>query len=162
VAAQDFILQFATAATNVPVVPHTTSKAKRDPLLGVEGLAIELANGKWAFPNDKKRISLQVESFITEMLFYSPKSHTGDRLMAAYFAREVARKLYGNRGLPSVGLRVLGGDRSSSASNLDRDANGRTLLQRLFDVVKPAPASALSLAAEHAPAAAGLMGLKRP
>jgi hypothetical protein len=156
VAAQDFILQFATAATNVPVVPHTTSRAKRDPLLGVEGLAVELANGKWAFPNDGKRLSPQVEAFITEMLFYSPKTHTGDRLMAAYFAREVARKLYGNRGLPSVGLRILGGgDRASVSGNPGRDANGKTLLQRLFAVVKPSPVSAVVLAGDHAQAAVG-------
>jgi hypothetical protein len=135
VAAQDFIVQFTTEISNVPIFTHTTSRAKHDPLLGVEGLAVELANGKWAFPNDKKRTSEQVDAFINEMLFYSPKAHTGDRLMASYFARDLARKRLGNRGLPSVGLRILGSDRTSASGNPGRDENGKTLLQRLFAVV---------------------------
>lgn len=133
VAAQDFILQFAREGSNVPVVPHTTSKAKRDPLLGVEGLAVELANGKWIIPNEAKKTDPQVEAWIIEMLFYSPKSHTGDRLMAAYFAREVARRMLGNQGAPTVGFRVLGGETGTAEGNEDK----RSFAERILDVREP-------------------------
>lgn len=132
VAAQDFILQFARDISNVPVVPHLTTRAKRDPLLGVEGLAVELANGKWIIPCSAKKAAPQVEAWITEMLFYSPHAHTGDRLMAVYFAREIARKLLGNRTLPGVQVRVLGEDRSSAPG-----ADGRSALSRIFDTDTP-------------------------
>jgi hypothetical protein len=105
-AAQDFILQFMPKNHNVPVMPHTTGRQKRDPRLGVEGLAIELSNGRWTIPNARKEP--EIEAWVTEMLFYNPIAHTGDRLMASYFARELGRKL-GNSA-PSVRMRVLGGD----------------------------------------------------
>jgi hypothetical protein len=107
-AAQDFILQFMAEGSHVPVVPHTTGRQKKDPLLGVEGLAVELCNGKWIIPS--ANIEPEVEAWVSEMLFYSPKVHTGDRLMASYFAREVARRKIGNRSLPGVNMRVIGGE----------------------------------------------------
>jgi hypothetical protein len=109
-AAQDFILQFMSEGSHVPVVPHTTGKQKKDPLLGVEGLAVELHKGKWIIPNAKPEP--EIEAWISEMLFYSPKVHTGDRLMASYFAREVARRKIGNRNMPGVMMRVLGSDQA--------------------------------------------------
>lgn len=110
-AAQDFILQFARDISNVPVVPHTTTAAKRDPLLGIEGFAIELSNGKWIFPCTNGIAAPQVEALIQEMLYYTPKAHPGDRLMAAYFARERARKMRGT-GTAKVTLKTLGTDMS--------------------------------------------------
>jgi hypothetical protein len=114
-ASQDYILQFAREKSAVPVVPHTTSKAKRDPILGVEGLAIELSNGKWAIPNDHGKLSPEIEAFVTEMLFYTPGAHTGDSLMAAYFAREVARRLGGDKTIPTITVRTIGEDISQEA-----------------------------------------------
>lgn len=111
VAAQDFILQFIVDDTNIPVVPHTTTGAKRDPVLGVEGLAIELSNGKWIIPNKNKLVHPEVEKFISEMLFYSPSAHTGDRLMASYFARDRARLMgrgVGQSDIPNVAATVVG------------------------------------------------------
>ncbi len=113
-AAQDFILQFMAEGSHVPVIPHTTGRQKKDPLLGVEGLAVELCNGKWIIPSAKS--DPEIESWISEMLFYSPKVHTGDRLMASYFAREVARRKLGNRSTAGVAMRVFGGDRPGSAA----------------------------------------------
>lgn len=113
-AAQDFILQFMREGSNVPVIPHTTGRHKKDPILGVEGLAVELSNGKWLIPNDKSEP--EIEAWISEMLFYSPKNHTGDRLMACYFAREVARKMIGNRGTPEVRVRFFGSEKPSAAA----------------------------------------------
>ncbi len=101
---QDFILQFMPVNHNVPVMPHTTGRQKRDPRLGVEGLAVELERGRWTIPNARKEA--EIDAWVNEMLFYNPAAHTGDRLMASYFARELGRKL-GNS-TPGVRMRVLG------------------------------------------------------
>lgn len=113
-AAQDFILQFMREGSNVPVIPHTTGRHKKDPILGVEGLAVELSNGKWIIPSEKHEP--EIEAWISEMLFYSPKVHTGDRLMSCYFAREVARKMMGNRAMPEVRVRFFGSDAPPAAA----------------------------------------------
>lgn len=113
-AAQDFILQFMAEGSHVPVIPHTTGKQKKDPLLGVEGLAVEMAKGLWIIPN--ARPEPEIDAWISEMLFYTPKIHTGDRLMASYFAREVARQKIGNRNVPGVMFRVFGDERAVQAN----------------------------------------------
>lgn len=141
-AAQDFILQFAKEENSIPagvVVPHTTTKAKRDPIFGVEGLAVELSQNKWMIPCQAKKVSAQVERWIEEMLFYSPKSHTGDRLMACYFARDKARALLGNRGASKLGVRVIGGEGTEAKTDGAPEAEHRSLVQRLFDVPEKAP-----------------------
>lgn len=94
-AAQDYLVQFATDDSNIPIVPFTTGKQKRDPIFGVEGMAIELANAKWVFPNTGGRMHPELEKLVTEMLFYTPSKHCGDRLMSAWFAREKARDVMG-------------------------------------------------------------------
>lgn len=92
-ASQEFILQFARARSAVPLRPFTTGRNKAHPEFGVQSLATEMANGKWIIPNDNRGYVVpEVDNFIQEMLFYDPKSHTGDRLMAAWFAREGARQ----------------------------------------------------------------------
>lgn len=89
---QDFILQFLRASTAIPVKPFTTGRNKVHPEFGIEGVAAEMAAGKWIIPNRDGRCHSEVEALINEMLYYDPKSHTGDRLMSMYFAREAARK----------------------------------------------------------------------
>jgi hypothetical protein len=108
VAAQDYILQFVREArVTVPVIPFTTGKNKSNPEFGVESVAAELAASRWVIPaRAGKPLSTQVEKWIGEMLYYDPRRHTGDRLMACWFAREVARR-YERRGSP-VSARVIG------------------------------------------------------
>lgn len=89
-AAQKFIKQFTNDQSAVPVLPFHTGNNKHHPEFGIESLAVELENAKWIIPNTQGRSSPEVEAFISEMLFYSPDAHTGDRLMAAWFAREGA------------------------------------------------------------------------
>jgi len=89
---QEFILQFIRSSSAIPVRPFTTGKNKAHPEFGVEGLAAEMANGKWIIPNRDGRMHSEVEALVNEMLYYDPKSHTGDRLMSLYFAREAARQ----------------------------------------------------------------------
>lgn len=155
-AAQDFILQFAKEENTIPagvVVPHTTTKAKRDPIFGVEGLAVELSQNKWIIPSKSNKVAPQVDRWIEEMLFYSPKGHTGDRLMACYFARDKARGILGNRGAAKVGMRVIGGDGDESTSSTAAgDEPQRGLLAQIFDVKEPIVAAGAA-AGEAAPAA---------
>lgn len=91
-AAQDFILQFTRAGSAVPVRPFTTGRNKAHPEFGVESLAAEMAGGKWVIPNGHGgRMHPEVDAWVNEMLYYDPRAHTGDRLMASWFAREAAR-----------------------------------------------------------------------
>jgi hypothetical protein len=90
-AAQEFILQFARHMSAVPVRPYTTGRSKAHPEFGVESLATEMMNGKWIVPN-RAGIASEVQAWVQEMLYYDPKAHTGDRLMACFLAREAARQ----------------------------------------------------------------------
>lgn len=90
-AAQDFIVQFTRYGSAVPVKPFTTGRNKAHPEFGVEGLAAEMAAGKWIIPSGGGRLHPEVDAWINELLYYDPRSHTGDRLMASWFAREAAR-----------------------------------------------------------------------
>lgn len=92
VAGQDFLLQFTREVGPIPVRPFTTGRNKAHPEFGVEGLAVELQNKKWIIPNHGGRCHPEIEAWIDELLYYDPKEHTGDRLMASWFAREGARR----------------------------------------------------------------------
>lgn len=142
-AAQDFLLQFARETSNVPIMPHTTTRMKRDPIFGVEGLAIELANGKWIIPSSRGKIAKEVALWIEEMLYYTPKAHTGDRLMACYFARELARRILGSKqGSAEVSVTIVGSDDIEPANDIEEKGE----LERLFDVPETAADRAAMLA----------------
>lgn len=92
--AQKFLVQFASDR-HLPVRPHyTTAKNKFDEHFGVESLAVEIRNGLWVVPSGEsgQDVSPEAREWMREMLFYSPEAHTGDRLMASWFAREGARQ----------------------------------------------------------------------
>lgn len=111
-AAQDYIVQIISKETTVPVFPFTTGRQKADPELGVEVLAGELANEKWIIPSrNGEAIDHDVAEWIKEMLFYKPdpRAHTGDRLMASWFARTLAYR-HERKQKDSVGFMVLGSD----------------------------------------------------
>jgi hypothetical protein len=91
-ATQEFILQFTRKMSAVPVKPYYTgAKVFRDPHFGIESLATELANEKWIIPSRDGRAHPEIEAWVSELLFYDPRAHPGDRLMASWFAREGAR-----------------------------------------------------------------------
>lgn len=99
----------------IPVLSiYTTGKTKRDPITGVLSLTNELSRGIWIIPTLGIKPGArhpQVSKWISEMLFYSPKKHTGDRLMACWFARVYAQKLLGNVSSgPRVNARVITGE----------------------------------------------------
>jgi hypothetical protein len=92
-AAQDFIRQFA-GADGVETLPFTTGKNKADPAFGVPSLGVELEQGLWILPcaeGDAEAQAIAVK-WRTQCLAYSPGQHTGDLLMASWFAREAARR----------------------------------------------------------------------
>lgn len=91
-AAQDFILQFARGASAIPIRAFTTGRNKAHPEFGVESIATEMCNGKWIIPSGDGQLHPEVDAWVQEMLYYDPKGHTGDRLMASWFSREAARQ----------------------------------------------------------------------
>lgn len=111
VAAQDYIVQLLRHDTAIPILPFTTGRQKAHPEFGVESLAAEFAGGKWIVPCgiDGKARDKEVDAWIGELTAYDPRAHTGDRLMAAWFAREGARTTddFGGGGA-GVGVQVFG------------------------------------------------------
>lgn len=92
-AAQQFIVQFTRAQSAVPVKSYATgAHNKFDPDFGVETMGVEMANSKWVIPsvNGAPRDG-EIAAWVQECVNYRPGTHTGDRLMASWLAREAAR-----------------------------------------------------------------------
>lgn len=128
--AQDFIRQFAKHLnTTIPVYPFNTRGTgkvgnKNHPQYGVEGIAAEMADCRWIIPcRDDLSTSPEIEAWIQEMLYYDPVGHTGDRLMASWFAREGSRRRFRHRFVVAEGERgdFIAADRKRLE---DRRANG--------------------------------------
>jgi len=91
---QDYLRQWSLELdATLRVRSHETSaRNKRNPLFGVESLLVELENGAWLIPADERgRCAPGVQTFVDDLLAYTPNAHTGDTLMAAWMAREQAR-----------------------------------------------------------------------
>jgi hypothetical protein len=87
---QGYIHQFLAAQSiPVPVIPFRTGAQKADPILGVEGLAVEFNSDRWIIPCglDGTRTA-ETDAWLQDLYEYDPSQHTGDRLMASWFARE--------------------------------------------------------------------------
>jgi hypothetical protein len=108
VGTQQWLMQLLVKHTAIPVYPITTGRSKADPIFGVESLAAELANGKWIIPSKNNFAPDEAEAWIEEMLYYNPKQHTGDRLMAAWFARTGAERAERGGGGNKIGVTVIG------------------------------------------------------
>jgi len=95
VAAQRYILQFLEEEDEaIPVRPFKTTKQRKwSPAFGIESMAVEMERGEWIIPSRNGLVPPEVDEWLTEMVAYDPdpKAHTGDRLMASWFAREAAR-----------------------------------------------------------------------
>lgn len=91
-AAQAFLVQIAQGT--IPVTAHHTGGNKWSTEFGVESLAVEMRNGLWVMPSGASGEAVPEEgkAFISECLHFNPSEHTGDRLMAAWIAREALRK----------------------------------------------------------------------
>lgn len=93
VAAQRYILQFLEEEDHaIPVRPFkTTGQRKWSPAFGIESMAVEMERGEWVIPNSNGVVVPEVDHWLTDMQTYDPQGHTGDHLMASWFAREAAR-----------------------------------------------------------------------
>jgi len=91
VAAQDYLVQIMQESTAVPILPFTTGNNKADPTFGLEAMGVELASAKWIIPNRGGACVDDIQQWIGEMIAYNPNDHTGDRLMASWFAKEGCR-----------------------------------------------------------------------
>lgn len=94
-AAQDFLLQFAREMdAGVPIKPHCTGRNKAHPEFGVEAIFAQLQGKGWIIPSYPDGTAhKQVTAWIDDCLYYEPGKHTGDYLMASWFANEQARQL---------------------------------------------------------------------
>lgn len=104
VSAQLYIYEFATSPEVVAALGgnvgdtllvrsfETTGQYKMDANFGIESCAVEMAQGRWEFPNipglphhhELQRLETELES-------YTPIAHSGDRLMALWFSKEGCR-----------------------------------------------------------------------
>lgn len=92
-AAQHYIVQWARESQlTIPVVPFTTGRNKAHPEFGVESIGAEMAGSRWRIPNEGGKLDDEIGEWIQELLFYDPREHVGDRVMASWFAREGARR----------------------------------------------------------------------
>jgi hypothetical protein len=93
-AAQDFIRQQALHLdASMPIKPHTTGRTKAHPEYGVPAGFVEMSNGAWIIPNDRRgQCHPHVQKWIDGCLYYTPSTHTNDAVMAWYFAREQAKE----------------------------------------------------------------------
>lgn len=89
-AAQAYIAQFLKGS-GVPVREFYTGTNKLNPEFGIESMATEMAAGKWIIPNRGRSMDKEIAAWVNEMIYYDPNAHTGDRLMASWFAREATR-----------------------------------------------------------------------
>lgn len=92
---QKFIADFAKNANiNIPIEAATTTSANKHSIeFGVESIFREFQNGEYIIPCDANgRCHPEVQALLDEALYYDPSTHTGDRLMALWLAREAARK----------------------------------------------------------------------
>jgi len=93
-AAQDYLIQFAGELSTLPLKRHTTTaRNKYHMAFGIESLGTEFDQGKWMIPCDDNLVPPpEVAEWLRECQAYTPREHTGDRLIASWIARECARQ----------------------------------------------------------------------
>jgi hypothetical protein len=124
-AAQEHVITYARAAApEIPVESFSTQGSnKHHPHFGVEGMSIEFSQGRWIVPNQNGVVAPEIGAWMGEFLDYQPLTHSGDRLMSSWFAREYARTAMARMGGSSsglIGFRVLAGD-GGAAQHQARD-----------------------------------------
>lgn len=107
-AAQSYIKEFAgEKRKDIRIHAHTTTGVNKWAMdYGVESIFSEIQNGAWIIPCEAgtAQVHPETQRFIDNCLYYQPPpAHTGDWLMAAWFAREAVRKRFGGSAPPTVG-----------------------------------------------------------
>lgn len=104
---QNFLLQFASHLTAMPVHGHHTGVNKHDTNWGIESVGVELEKGMWILPcthdlEPNEEMAKAIEGAVN----YTPEVHTSDHLMAWWICREGMRK-DSAQGLGSYNLDLL-------------------------------------------------------
>jgi len=80
----------------IPVRGYTTGSQKANPTFGVPSIFLEMSHGGWLFPcreeGGKLVCTYPLQRALDQAMNYRPEEHTGDALMAWWFAKELARK----------------------------------------------------------------------
>lgn len=108
-AAQDYIVQMVKAKTSIPIIGFTTGRQKLSSEYGISRLGVEFFNSKWIIPTFNGKASREIDAWVQELYHYDPTAHTGDRLMASWFAQYAAVH-YEQSNTGGVGVTVLGPD----------------------------------------------------
>lgn len=100
---------------NPPTIrPHTTTARKAHATEGVQAVFADFYNGLWIVPCDEDgRCAPNVQRWLDECHHFDLSKHTGDGLMASYFAREQAKEwgVLGGKGSGDGGVSVDLGSR---------------------------------------------------
>lgn len=82
----------------VPITSYSTGGEKFDPEIGINSLAMVLENGKMVIPYDPTDArTLELATKLANEMRQFPDGHTGDSLMALWFAYSEIRKLMGSK-----------------------------------------------------------------
>lgn len=113
---QQYLQRELIDETLLPIRGFTTGKQKADPYLGLPSVAAMLENHKFIIPRGNERSILLTDMLIKEALAY-PSGHTGDILMALWFAvegykqsrgavpiREIIKELEGAKDMETAGM----------------------------------------------------------
>lgn len=93
---------------HIPVTGHRTGSEKHDSEVGINSISILMEQGKLVLPSDPQdaRTKDFIGKLASEMRAY-PDDHTGDSLMALWFAYLQMRELLGSRYIvPSTGVKA--------------------------------------------------------
>lgn len=120
VAAQDYIRQILLDKypdANDWLRGYTTGKQKADSEFGIEKLAAEFNREQWCFPvpsnwhpDSEKADDIVLPEILqnfNEILYYDPREHTGDLLMAQWLAKEGSRLREKRDRRAGVGIRLI-------------------------------------------------------
>lgn len=95
---QQWMLDMIGEKRAIPVWPFSTGVNKWHPAYGVESVFLLMSQGKWIIPNNGGKMEAPVQKWINECKGFAPNAHTGDLLMASWFAKEGARVVRQNIG----------------------------------------------------------------
>jgi hypothetical protein len=109
VAAQRYLVEhLQRQPSDIKLRPFYTGSNKWDPILGVQALSGSLAMGRYIIPVPDGTLQgasydADVAKLLEEKLFFTPTKHTGDRLMAEWFADRAAHTVMSGGG----GVKVI-------------------------------------------------------
>ncbi len=93
----------------VPITAYNTGSEKMDPEIGINSLAVIMELGKMVIPSDMSDArTLDLASKLSNEMRAFPDGHTGDSLMALWFAFSEIRELVGDRiMMPRTGVSMI-------------------------------------------------------